>query len=155
VGLTVRLKSAYIVTCTGFKKDDNGNLTEVYAEYIDNSKSGSDTTGISVKGTIHWVSVLHAVTAEVRLYDRLFKVENPAAEEGDFKDQINPASLQVIQQAYMEPALRISKFSDRFQFIRKGYFVLDEDSSEDKMVFNRTVTLKDTWAKEAKKGGGR
>ncbi len=151
VGLTVRLKSAYIVQCTGFKKDDAGKVTEVYAEYFPNSKSGQDTSGIVVKGTIHWVSVLHALGAEVRLYDRLFKVENPANEEGDFKDYMNPDSLQVIANAYIEPALREAKFSEGYQFIRKGYFVLDEDSSEEKIVFNRTVTLKDAWAKETKK----
>ncbi len=151
VGLTVRLKSAYIIKCTGFKKDEAGNITEVHAEYIEGSKSGSDNSGMSVKGTIHWVSVQHALTAEVRLYDRLFKVENPAVEEGDFKEYINPDSLQVVQSAYIEPALREATFSERYQFIRKGYFVLDEDTSEEKMVFNRTVTLKDTWAKETKR----
>ena len=154
VGLSVRLKYAYIITCTGFKKDDAGNITEVYAEYHPESKSGHDGSGISVKGTIHWVSVLHAVTAEVRLYDRLFKVENPAVEEGDFKEYINPDSLTVLPNVYIEPALRVAKFNEGYQFLRKGYFVLDEDSSEEKMVFNRTVTLKDTWAKETKKAKG-
>jgi len=154
VGLTVRLKSAYIVKCTGFKKDSEGNITEVHAEYYPDSKSGSDTSGILVKGTIHWVSVQHAFTAEVRLYDRLFKVENPAVEEGDFKDYINPDSLQVVANAYIEPALATAKFSEGYQFIRKGYFVLDQDTSEEKLVFNRTVTLKDAWAKETKKAKG-
>ncbi len=151
VGLTVRLKSAYIVKCTGFEKDSEGNVTEVHAEYYPDSKSGSDTSGILVKGTIHWVSVQHAFTAEVRLYDRLFKVENPAVEEGDFKEYINPDSLQVVPNAYIEPALATAKFSEGYQFIRKGYFVLDQDTSEEKLVFNRTVTLKDAWAKETKK----
>jgi glutaminyl-tRNA synthetase len=155
VGLAVRLKSAYIIRCTGFKKDDAGNITEVYAEHFPESKSGHDNSGMVVKGTIHWVSVLHAVTAEVRLYDRLFKVENPAVEEGDFKEYINPDSLQVLLNVYIEPALKLAKFDERYQFIRKGYFVLDEDSSEEKIVFNRTVTLKDTWAKETKKAGGK
>ena len=152
VGLMVRLKNAYIVKCTGFKKDENGKVTEVLAEYFEESRSGHDTSGIVVKGTIHWVSVQHALNAEVRLYDRLFKVENPAVEEGDFKDYINPESLQVIENALIEPALIKATFDERYQFIRKGYFVLDEDSSEEKIVFNRTVTLKDTWAKETKKG---
>ena len=155
VGLMVRLKSAYIVKCTGFNKDENGQVTEVFAEYFPESRSGHDTSGIVVKGTIHWVSVQHALNAEVRMYDRLFKVENPAIEEGDFKDYINPESLHVIENALIEPDLRKASFSERYQFIRKGYFVLDEDSSEEKMVFNRTVTLKDTWAKETKKGTGK
>ena len=152
VGLMVRLKHAYIVKCTGFKKDEAGNVTEVYAEYIPESKSGSDTSGINVKGTIHWVSVPHAATAEVRLYDRLFKVENPANEEGDFKDYINPDSLQVLQKVYIESALTEAKPAERYQFLRKGYFCLDQDSTADNLVFNRTVGLKDTWAKEVKKG---
>ena len=152
VGLMVRLKNAYIVKCTGFNKDENGKVTEVLAEYFENSRSGHDTSGIVVKGTIHWVSVQHALNAEIRLYDRLFKVENPAVEEGDFKDYINPESLQVIENALIEPDLIKATFDERYQFIRKGYFVLDEDSSEEKIVFNRTVTLKDTWAKETKKG---
>jgi glutaminyl-tRNA synthetase len=152
VGLTVRLKYAYIVKCTDYKKDENGNVSEVHAEYFAESKSGHDTSGINVKGTIHWVSVLHALNAEVRLYDRLFRVEDPGNEEGDFKEYINPGSLQVIPAAYIEPALKEAKFDDRYQFLRKGYFSLDEDSWGGRMVFNRTVTLKDTWAKEVKKG---
>lgn len=150
-GLVVRLKHAYIIKCTGFKKDDDGNVTEIYAEYFPESKSGNDTSGIAVKGTIHWVSVLHALTAEVRLYDRLFRVENPNS-EGDFKDYINPESLKVLPSVYIEPALREAKFDERYQFLRKGYFCLDEDSWGGRIVFNRTVTLKDTWAKEIKKG---
>jgi glutaminyl-tRNA synthetase len=151
-GLVVRLKHAYIVKCTDFKKDENGNVTEIYAEYYPESKSGSDTSGIVAKGTIHWVSVLHALSAEVRLYDRLFRVENPNNEEGDFKDYINPESLKVLPSVYIEPALREAKFDERYQFLRKGYFCLDEDSWGGRIVFNRTVTLKDTWAKEVKKG---
>jgi len=152
VGLKVRLKHAYIVECTGFNKDSNGQVTEVYATYIPESKSGHDTSGITVKGTIHWVSVAHAKTAEVRLYERLFKVEDPGNEEGDFKDYINPDSLQILPNVYIEPALAEATFNERYQFLRKGYFCLDEDSSKDKLVFNRTVSLKDTWVKEAKKG---
>lgn len=151
-GLSTRLKHAYIVTCTDFVKDAEGNVTEIHCTYAPDSKSGNDTSGINVKGTIHWVSVPHAKTAEVRLYERLFKVENPANEEGDFKDYINPESLQVIKEAYIEPALA-NDFNPehRFQFIRKGYFVMDVDSTPEHLVFNRTVTLKDSWAKEVKK----
>ncbi len=151
IGLQVRLKSAYIVKCTGFNKDEAGNVTEVFAEYIPESKSGNDTSGINVKGTIHWVSVPHAVTSEVRLYDRLFKVENPSVEEGDFKDYINPDSLQIVSNVFIEPALAKAIAGEPYQFLRKGYFCLDESSTTDKLVFNRTVSLKDTWAKEAKK----
>ena len=150
-GTMVRLKSAYIVKCEGFTKDADGNITEVHCTYIPESKSGNDTSGISAKGTIHWVSVAHALTAEVRLYDRLFRSENPAAEEGDFKDNINPNSLQIITGAYIEPSIKNAAMDSRYQFIRKGYFCLDKDSTAEKMVFNRTVTLKDAWAKEVKK----
>ena len=150
-GNMVRLKSAYIVKCESFTKDDNGNITAIHCTYIPESKSGTDTSGISVKGTIHWVSAMHAATAEIRLYDRLFKAENPANEEGDFKDNINPASLQVIQQAFIEPSLKMATKDLSYQFIRKGYFCLDKDSTPQKIIFNRTVTLKDAWAKEVKK----
>ena len=149
-GAAVRLKSAYIVKCEGFTKDANGNVIEVHATYIPESKSGSDTSGISVKGTIHWVSVQHAVTAEVRLYDRLFKVEEPDNQTGDFKEYLNPDSLKVLNNVYVEPSLKNAEATP-FQFIRKGYFCLDKDSTKDKLVFNRTVTLKDAWAKEVKK----
>jgi glutaminyl-tRNA synthetase len=150
-GLAVRLKYAYIIKCDSFEKDANGNVTTIYCSYIPESLSGGDTSGLKVKGTIHWVSAAHAAKAEVRLYDRLFSVENPAAEEGDFKSFINPGSLQVIPEAYVEPVLLDAKPGDRFQFLRMGYFCADTDSKPGKPVFNRTVTLKDTWAKEAKK----
>jgi glutaminyl-tRNA synthetase len=151
-GAMVRLKSAYIVQCDSFEKNAEGNVTAIHCSYFPNSKSGQDTSGIAVKGTIHWVSATHAATAEVRLYDRLFNVENPAAEEGDFKDFINPESLTIIQNAYIEPSLLEATIEDRFQFIRKGYFCIDKDSTTEKLVFNRTVTLKDAWSKEVKKG---
>ena len=152
-GMKVRLKSAYIVECTGFQKDETGKVTEVHCNYIPESKSGSDTSGINVKGTIHWISVDKAEEAEVRLYDRLFQVENPSQEEGDFKTYINPHSLEIISAAKIEPALKDAKHGEHFQFIRKGYFSLDDKlSTGGKMVFNRTVTLKDTWTKEVKKG---
>jgi glutaminyl-tRNA synthetase len=150
-GLIVRLKGGYIVKCEGFKKDDAGNVTEVHCTYMPESRSGHDTTGMNVKGTIHWVSVPHAKTAEVRLYDRLFRVEDPSNEEGDFKDYINPNSMDVLENVYIEPALATAKAGERFQFLRKGYFCVDEDSTTGKLIFNRTVGLRDTWAKEAKK----
>ncbi|MFC3196536.1 glutamine--tRNA ligase/YqeY domain fusion protein [Parapedobacter deserti] len=149
-GLTVRLKHAYIITCESFAKDEAGNITEIHCSYIPQSKSGEDTSGIKVKGTIHWVSARHAKTAEVRLYDRLFNVENPAAEE-DFKATINPESLHIIERAYIEPDLHHAIPGKGYQFIRKGYFTLDSRSAPDAPVFNRTVTLRDTWAKEMNK----
>ncbi|MBK9530247.1 MAG: glutamine--tRNA ligase/YqeY domain fusion protein [Chitinophagaceae bacterium] len=150
-GAMVRLKSAYIVKCESYLKDPSGKVTEIHCTYIPESRSNHDTSGISVKGTIHWVSVAHAVKAEVRLYDRLFTSENPLGDEGDFKDSINPDSLKVIHNAMVEPSLAEATLESRYQFIRKGYFCLDKDSTPDQLVFNRTVTLKDAWAKEVKK----
>ena len=149
-GAMVRLKSAYIVRCDGFEKNAAGEFTQINATYFPESKSGSDTSGLQTKGVIHWVSAAHAAQAEVRLYDRLFKVENPSSEEGDFKDYINPQSLQIVQ-AYIEPSLVNANPAQRYQFLRKGYFCVDIDSTPEKLVFNRTVTLKDAWAKEVKK----
>ncbi|QQL49410.1 glutamine--tRNA ligase/YqeY domain fusion protein [Mucilaginibacter ginkgonis] len=145
VGLMVRLKNAYIVKCENFVKDPDGKITEIHCTYIPESRSGSDTSGINVKGTIHWVSVPHAKTAEVRLYDRLFKVEDPSNEEGDFKEYLNPDSLQIIN-AFVEPDLLNAVRGKGYQFIRKGYFTLDTTSTPDRPVFNRTVTLKDGWS---------
>lgn len=150
-GLSVRLKHGYIVECHDFKKDENGNITEVHCNYIPNSKSGEDTSGLKVKGTIHWVSTAHAKETEVRLYDRLFQVENPAAEE-DFKASLNQNSLTIIPKAYIEPDLANAIPGKGYQFIRLGYFNLDTKSTPENLVFNRTVTLKDSWAKEIKKG---
>lgn len=147
VGKSVRLKHAYIVTCDDFKKDENGNVIELYCTYIPESKSGSDTSGMNVKGTIHWVSVPHAKTAEVRIYDRLFKVEDPAAEE-DFKKSINPNSLQIIERAFIEPDLENAKPGVGYQFLRKGYYTLDTHSTPEKLIFNQTVGLRDNWAKK-------
>jgi glutaminyl-tRNA synthetase len=149
-GLSVRLKSAYIVTCDSFEKDANGNITTVYVTYHPNSKSGSDTSGIHVKGTLHWVSVQHAVKVTLKEYDRLFNVEDLNTAEGDFKDYINPNSLNSVE-AYAEPALVNDHADARFQFLRKGYFYRDPASTSNNLVFNRTVTLKDAWAKEQKK----
>jgi glutaminyl-tRNA synthetase len=150
-GAMVRLKSAYIVQCDGCEKDSNGEVKAVLCSYIPTSKSGQDTSDIKVKGTIHWVSAAHALDAEIRLYDRLLQVENAAAEEGDFKDYINPASLQLLPKVYVEPSLQAAAPGKSFQFIRKGYFCVDKDTRTDKLIFNRTVTLKDAWAKEVKK----
>lgn len=151
-GLHVRLKGAYIIRCESFKKDESGRITEIHCTHIADSKSGMDNSNIKVKGTIHWLSARNAQQAVVRLYDRLFRVEDPANAEGDFKDHLNPYSLQVIPAAYIEPALAGALPGERFQFLRKGYFCADPDSAPGKPVFNRTVTLKDTWAKEAAKG---
>jgi glutaminyl-tRNA synthetase len=147
-GQMVRLKSAYIIKCDEVIKDAVGIVNEIRCSYIPESRSGSDTSGINVKGTLHWVSIQHAANVEVRLYDRLFKVEDPSSEEGDFKDYVNQNSLRVISAAYAEPSLVKAKFDERYQFIRKGYFTLDKDTSASRLVFNRTVTLKDTWAKQ-------
>jgi glutaminyl-tRNA synthetase len=146
----VRLKSAYIIRCEAVIKDDAGNIKELHCTYVPESRSGQDTSGLKPKGVIHWLSASDAKPAEVRLYDRLFQVEDPAREE-DFMSTINPNSLQVIENALVEPALIGAALGDRFQFTRLGYFCVDPDSSADKMVFNRTVTLKDTWAKESAK----
>jgi glutaminyl-tRNA synthetase len=149
-GLMVRLKHAYIVKCESFVKDAEGNITAVHCTYIPESRSGNDTSGINVKGTMHFVSASHAVPVQVNLYDRLFKVENPSAEEGDFKSYINENSLHVVTNAMAEHDLRNANVGDKFQFIRLGYFTPDLDSSSDKLIFNRTVTLKDSWAKANK-----
>lgn len=150
IGNEVRLKNGYIVKCTGCKKDEKGKVTEVYAEYDPDTKSGMPGSDRKVKGTIHWVSVPHAVPAEVRLYDRLFNVENPGDEkEMDFREMLNPDSLKIAN-AFIEPWLTNAQPLQNFQFQRIGYFNVDPDSTADKMVFNRTVSLKDSWAKMAK-----
>lgn len=146
-GQMVRLKSAYIIRCDEVVRDNNGKVTEIRCTYIPESRSGSDTSGISVKGTLHWVSAAHAIPVEARIYDRLFKAEDLNQVEGDFKDHLNPDSLQVLPAVYAEPALATAKPGDRYQFLRKGYFCLDPDSSGNKLVFNRTVPLRDMWKK--------
>ncbi|HXB05915.1 MAG TPA: glutamine--tRNA ligase/YqeY domain fusion protein [Puia sp.] len=151
-GQRVRLKSAYIIQCDEVVKDTAGKITELRCSYLPESKSGGAQANIKVQATIHWVSIPHAITTEVRLYDRLFRVEDPANEEGDFKEYMNPGSLQVLPAAFAEPALREAKFDEHYQFLRKGYFYLDKDSSEEKIIFNRTTTLRDIWEKEKKKG---
>jgi glutaminyl-tRNA synthetase len=149
-GTMVRLKHAYIVKCESFTKDSAGNVTEIKCTYIPESKSGEDTSGINVKGTIHWVSSKHAKQAEVRMYDRLFTVESPDGGAGDFKDYLNPDSIAVIKQAYIEPYLANADKDSKYQFIRKGYYCVDKDSSPEHLIFNRTVSLKDAWAKANK-----
>lgn len=150
-GQEVRLKSAYIVKCTGVKKDAEGNIEEIYCEYDPMTKSGMPEANRKVKGTLHWLSVAHSLPAEVRLYDRLFSVENPAADERDFRDLINPNSLETRTNCYVEEYLKDVKPLDHFQFQRIGYFNVDPESTSEKLVFNRTVSLKDSWAKEQKK----
>ena len=149
----VRLKGAYIIRATQHVEDEAGNITEIHAEYIPESRSGNDTSGLKVKGTIHWVSVDQAVPVEVRLYDRLFMDPDPAGhKDQDFLEFLNPDSLQVLDTVYVEPHLKGAKELDRVQFMRKGYFCVDQDSTEEKLVFNQTVGLRDSWAKVEKKG---
>jgi len=150
-GKMVRLKSAYIIQCDEVIKDEQGRITELHCSYLPDSKSGTDHSGLKVQGTLHWVSRAQALPVVLRLYDRLFKSENPAVAEGDFKDYINPDSLQVVDTAFAEPSLADALLEERYQFLRKGYFCLDRESSPQKPVFNRTVSLKDTWAKETRK----
>jgi glutaminyl-tRNA synthetase len=149
-GQLVRLKSAYIIRCEEVIKDAEGKITALNCTYIPESKSGQDTSGINVKGTLHWVSLKTGISLEIREYDRLFRVENPTDEDGDFKDYLNPGSLKIVTTAFAEPALAKAKFDDRYQFIRKGYFCLDKDTSPSRLIFNRTVSLKDSWAKSQK-----
>lgn len=146
-GKEVRMKNAYIVKCTGCKKNDMGEIEEIYAEYDPQSKSGMEGANRKVKGTLHWLSVGHCLPAEVRLYDRLFSVENPSADDRDFRELLNPDSLKVLSNCYVEKYLAEKKPGDFLQFQRIGYFTPDKVSTPDKLVFNRTVGLKDTWAK--------
>ena len=154
-GREVRLRWAYFVMCTGVVKDADGRVTEIHCTYDPATKGGDAPDGRKVKATLHWVSVPHAVTAEVRLYDHLFRCEDPDEVSDpslDWKSNLNPASLTLVQQARLEPALGTATVGSRFQFERLGYFCVDADSKPGQPVFNRTVTLKDTWAKEQSKG---
>lgn len=146
-GKEVRLKNAYIIKCTGCKKNSQGNIEEIYAEYDPSSRSGMEGANRKVKGTLHWVSVNHCLPAEVRLYDRLFNVENPGADERDFRELINPNSMKVISNCFVEEYLTEKKPGDFLQFQRIGYFTPDLDSTPERLIFNKTVGLKDTWAK--------
>ena len=146
-GKEVRLKNAYIIKCTGCKKDESGKVVEIYAEYDPESKSGMEGANRKVKGTLHWVSTNHCMPAEVRIYDRLFMVENPSADERDFHELLNPNSLCVLKNCYVENYLAEKKPGEFLQFQRIGYFTPDLDSTPDKLIFNKTVGLKDSWAK--------
>jgi len=151
-GREVRLKNAYVVVCTSCTKDSDGNITEVLCEYIPDTKSGQSASNRKVKGTIHYVTIEHSLQAEVRLYDRLLSVANPAEEKDrDFIELLNPDSLRVLSNVRVEPILKEAKPFDHFQFQRVGYFNLDPDSTPEHLVFNRTVSLKDTWGKIAEK----
>jgi glutaminyl-tRNA synthetase len=151
-GREVRLRYAYFVTCTGFKKDENGDIKELYCTYDPASKGGNSPDGRKVKSTLHWVSARHALKSEVRMYDRLFSDENPDGHKDiDFKEFMNPDSLKVLADCYVEPFVKDSKPLDHFQFERLGYFNLDYDSKSEKPVFNLTVQLRDSWAKEQNK----
>lgn len=149
--LMVRLKGAYIIKCESFDLNEDGTVKTIYATHFPNSKSGSDTSEIHVKGTIHWVSIPHAVEAEIRSFDRLLIVEDASELGDDFMKFINPESIQITEKAFVERSLRSANVNKAVQFIRKGYYCLDPDASPEKLVFNRTVTLKDTWAKEQNK----
>lgn len=145
-GGIVRLKAAYIIQCNEIIKDNSGNITELHCTYIPESRSGSDTSGLKVKGTIHWVSAQHALEAEVRLYDRLFTDPEPTNhEDRDYLEFFNQDSLKILEKAYVEPSLKEAKPQAQFQFIRKGYFCADSDATSEKPVFNLTVNLKDSW----------
>jgi glutaminyl-tRNA synthetase len=146
-GREVRLKSAYIIKCEDYIKDVNGNIVELHCTYDEETRSGGPQANRKVKGTLHWVSVAHALEAEIRLYDRLFNDPDPSGHKGkDPKEFLNPDSLKVIQ-GYVEPGLKQARPFDHFQFQRIGYFNLDPDTTPDKLVFNRTVPLRDTWKK--------
>ena len=149
-GKEVRLKNAYIVMCTGCTKDENGNIIEIQAEYDPISKSGMEGANRKVKGTLHWVSADHCHKAQVRVYDRLFEVENPSADERDFRELLNPESLKTIDNCYVENYAAERKPGEYLQFQRIGYFMADLDSTADNLVFNKTVGLKDAWAKQKK-----
>ena len=146
-GKEVRLKNAYIVKCTGCKKAADGTIEEVYAEYDPNSRSGMEGANRKVKGTLHWLSVAHCLSCEVRLYDRLFSIENPAADERDFRELLNPQSLQILSNCYVEPFAVQNATGNRYlQFQRTGYFTQDKHSTPSHLIFNRTVGLKDSWS---------
>lgn len=149
-GQKVRLKHAYIIQCDEVVKDEAGKVIQLNCSYFPDSKSGEDTSGIVVKGTLHWVNANDNISIQVNEYDRLFNVENPATEEGEFYNYINPDSLKIVTSTLAEPSIKEALTEHRFQFLRKGYFVKDKDSTPEKLIFNRTVTLKDGWAKRGK-----
>jgi len=149
-GREVRLKHAYYITCTDFIKNENGDVTEIHCTYDPSTKGGWSDDGRKVRGTLHWVSVQHAVDAEVRLYNHLFNVENPEADGDDFIQHLNPDSLIINTQAKLESSLTDAKQGINYQFLRKGYFCLDTDSTQKQLIFNRTVGLRDSWGKKQK-----
>ena len=146
----VRLKHAYYITCTDFIKNKNGDVTEVHCTYDPATKGGWSDDGRKVRGTLHWVSAQHAVDAEVRCYDNLFNIENPEAGGDDFIQHLNPDSLIITSQTKLETSLQKAKVNTNYQFLRNGYFCIDIDSTPEKLVFNRTVGLRDSWAKKNK-----
>jgi glutaminyl-tRNA synthetase len=156
VGAEVRFRWAYFITCKEVVKDASGGIVELRCTYDPATRGGDSPDGRKVKGTIHWVSAPHAIAAEVRLFDRLFNVEEPGKRTGELLDDLNPNSLEVIT-AHVEPSLAKAKVGERFQFERTGYFCVDQDSGAEHggtgkgLVFNRTVTLKDSWAKQGEK----
>jgi len=149
----VRLRNAYFVTARSVVKDDAGNIVEVHCTYDPASRGGNSPDGRKVKATMHWVSTAHAIPAEIRLYDKLFNKADPGdfEEGGDVLDNLNPNSIEVVTSAKLEPSLASASAGDRFQFERVGYFCVDPDSTPEKLVFNRTLSLKDSWAKIEKK----
>lgn len=156
VGKEVRLRYAYFITCTNIEKDQNGNIVALHCTYDPATKGGSSPDGRSPKATIHWVSASHAINAEIRLYGNLFTKENPdETVSGDYTENLNPASLEIISNSKVEPSLKNAKIGDRFQFERQGYFAVDSDSSAGGLIFNRTVTLKDEWARIQKREQGK
>ncbi|HMY24445.1 MAG TPA: glutamine--tRNA ligase/YqeY domain fusion protein [Chitinophagales bacterium] len=148
VGQAIRLKGAFIVQCNEVIRNADHSIAEIHCTYYANSQSGQDTSGVKVQGTLHWVSSKYAIPVEIREYDRLFKVENPADEEGDFKDYINENSLNIVNTALAEPSLKEATLTHHFQFLRKGYFYLDKESNPSTIIFNKTVGLKDNWSKK-------
>ena len=147
-GNEVRLKTTYIVKCTGCKKDENGNVIEVYAEYDPETRGGNAPDGRKIKGTIHWVDAKTASTAEVRLYDNLFTVPDPDVGDKNFLDYLNPNSLEILTNCKVEPAMASAEAPKSYQFMRLGYFCVDKDSTPEKPVFNRSVSLKDSFKKK-------
>ena len=153
-GQYVRLKHGYILHCDEVVKDSEGRITEVRCTYVPESKSGEDTSGLKVKGTLHYVEASHAQSVEVRLYDRLFTVPTPADDpDVDFIQYLNPDSMKVLTGVMVEPELAKARPGDIFQFFRKGYFIVDPDSTDDHLIFNQAVALRDSWAKIQKKNG--
>ena len=148
-GREVRLKGAYIIKCNDYKKNEQGEITEIYCTYDPATKSGESGAQRKVKGTLHWVSAKYAINAEVRLYDRLFMDEDPAGhKDTDFKEFLNPNSLKILHNCKLEPSLKSAKEGEKFQFQRLGYFCVDKDSTTENIVFNRTVPLRDSWVKK-------